>query len=83
MTKSLNCTPTTGVSLPEKLSCEGGTLVVRGTPYLPEAAKLRGGALLFGASQFQQLVPPAVSLPWRQTSLLISAGSETFCRDSH
>lgn len=34
------------------------------TAYLLQAAQLRHGAFLFGASQFQQLVLPAVSLSW-------------------
>lgn len=45
--------------------------------YLSQAAELRHGALLFGASQLQQLVSPAVALPWcnRANAALISAGA--------
>ena len=48
--------------------------------YLSQAVELWHGAFLFGASQFQQLVFPAVSLSWWETSnaAVISAGTIYF-----
>lgn len=39
--------------------CDGGSVT-----HLSQAAELRREALLFGASQFQQLIFTAVAPPW-------------------